>query len=71
MTKKPPALKSDFALLDVKGGRGALFKALGYTRKDGPMLIPVTITGYLVGAWGSDDGTSQEFEVQVTGVKTP
>ncbi len=70
-TKKRPALKSDFALLDVKQGRGALFKALGYTGRSDAAPIPVTITGFLVGAWGDDDGVSREFEVEVTGVQIP
>ena len=68
-TRKPPVLKSSFALLDVKQGRGPLFKALGYTGRSGAAPVPVTITGYLVGAWGQDDGTSREFEVEVTGVQ--
>ncbi len=62
-------IKSDFALLDVMTGRARLLKKLGYTGQQAGVSIPVTITGYLIGAWGSDDGTSQEFEVKVTGVK--
>ena len=68
-----PTIKSDFALLDVKRGRGALFKALGHTGRKpgtGAAPIPVTITGFILGAWGNDDGTSREFEIQVTGVST-
>lgn len=68
-TKKPPVIKSGFALLDVKQGRGPLFKALGYTGRSGAAPIPVTITGFIVGAWGEDDGTSREFEIEVTEVK--
>jgi hypothetical protein len=68
-TKKPTVLKSSFAILDVKQGRGPLFKSLGFPRKDGPAPIPVTITGFIVGAWGEDDGTSREFEVDVSGVQ--
>ena len=64
-----PLVSSDLALIDVKIGRGKLFKALGYPRIDSPSPIPVTITGYIVGAYGADDGTSQTFEVKVTGVK--
>jgi hypothetical protein len=64
-----PLVSSDLALIDVKIGRGKLFKALGYPRIDSPAPIPVTITGYIVGAYGADDGTSQTFEVKVTGVK--
>lgn len=59
-------LTSDFALLDVKKGRKDLFKKLGYSgRQEPPARVPITITGYLVGAWGGDDGVSQEFEVEV------
>ena len=68
-TTKAPAIKSDFALLDVKGGRKALFKALGFTGRSDAAPIPVTITAEIVGAWGTDDGTSQEFELRVTGVQ--
>jgi hypothetical protein len=70
-TTKVPALKSGFALLDVKGGRKALFKALGYTgRSNDAAPIPVTITGFIVGAWGDDDGVSREFEIDVRKVET-
>lgn len=66
-----PEIKSEFALLDVKKGRGALFKALGYTgRRKDISPIPVTITGFIIGAWGKDDGVSREFEIEVTDVVT-
>jgi hypothetical protein len=52
-TIKTPKIKSDFALLDVKRGRGALFKALGYTDRSDAAPIPVIITGDLAGAWGA------------------
>lgn len=69
MTKRV-IIKSDFALLDVKGGRSALFKALGFTgRFDGAEPIPITITGRILGAWGQYDGTSQEFEIEVEKVE--
>ena len=65
---KPLTIKSDFAILDVKAGRGALFKRVG--RQPAPEnRVPVTITGFIKYAWGTDDGTSQEFSVLVTGVK--
>jgi hypothetical protein len=67
---KVPTLKSGFALLDVKSGRKALFKALGYTGRSGAAPIPVTITGFIVGAWGDDDGNSREFEIDVRKVET-
>jgi hypothetical protein len=69
-TTKVPALKSSFALLDVKGGRKALFKALGYTNRSAAAPIPVTITGFIVGAWGDDDGVSREFQIDVREVRT-
>ncbi len=68
---KKPTIKSDFALLDVKRGRGALFKAVGYTGRRDTSPIPIVITGEIVGAWGEDDGTSREFEVRVISVVTP
>ena len=47
-----------------------MFRALGCTGRGGEASpIPVIITGEIVGAWGESDGTSQEFEVRVTGVK--
>lgn len=68
------AIKSDFAILDVKAGRAALAKHF----KDRPRLgecppklrIPVTITGYIDDIHGSDDGVSREFSVTVQSVKT-
>jgi hypothetical protein len=68
--RKLPEIKSDFALLDVKRGRRVLFKALGFTgRRKDTEPIPVTITGRIIGAWGKDDGTSQEFEIEVATVE--
>ena len=62
-------LKSSFALLDVKQGRKTLFKALGYAGRTEATPIPVMITGFIVGAWGDDDGESREFEIDVSEVK--
>jgi hypothetical protein len=56
--------KSDFALLDVKAGRAALAKRIAKGTR-----IPVIIHGTITGQWGRDDGTSIEFEVDVTKVK--
>ena len=62
-------IKSTFAILDVKLGRITLAKRfkgkknLVATPED--LRVPVTITGYIAGPWGKDDGTSQEFEVVV------
>jgi len=65
-------MKSDFAILDVKAGRKGLAKHFVKRPRSGPcpreLRIPVTITGYIVGQWGRDDGTSIEFEVEVTSV---
>lgn len=60
-------IKSDTAILDVTKGRKALYRHVGDTPRgpEYPNRIPVTITGYIVGAWGHDDGTSREFQVQV------
>jgi hypothetical protein len=53
---------STFAILDVKRGRATLRNLVkGHKHK-----IPVTIEGYITGDWSGDDGTSIEFEVQVT-----
>lgn len=64
-------MKSDFALLDVKTGRGALNKhfAKAPRGRECPvaMRVPVTITGYIDGIWGSGDGV---FSVTVESVKT-
>lgn len=64
-------LTSDFAILDVKNGRNKLLKRVqgegfGPTGRPTGARIPVTITGFIVGAYGGDDGTSREFEVEVT-----
>ena len=65
-------ISSDFALLDVKKGRKKLFKHLGFTpygpNPNGDKRIPVTITGYIVGAWGEDDGVIREFQIDVTDI---
>lgn len=65
-------LESSLAILDVKKGRKKLFKLLGFTpngpRPNEDNRVPVTITGFIVGAHGGDDGTSREFQVEVTGL---
>lgn len=64
-------LKSDFAILDVKAGRSALFKhftrRLGKGERREP--VPVTITGFIDDIHGNDDGVSREFSVHVTKVE--
>lgn len=56
-----PTFISDFAILDVKRGRAAMRALVDAGRR-----IPVTITGYVDHTHSRDDGTSQEFSVQVT-----
>lgn len=66
------AIKSNFAILDVKSGRKSLKKLFYKTDSFGqvlPVRIPVTIKGYIDGVWGDDDGISQEFSVSVQSVK--
>jgi len=66
-------LVSTFAILDVKKGRKKLNKRL----IDRPLFqpcpeelrVPVTVTGYISGVWGNDDGESQEFEMEVENVE--
>jgi hypothetical protein len=53
---------SNFAILDVKRGRATLRNLV----KDHKHKIPVTLTGYITGDRSGDDGTSIEFEIQVT-----
>lgn len=64
-------LYSDFALLDVKHGRKKLDKLIdkGGKGHDLPAPVKVVIYGELTGRHGEDDGTSQEFTVQVTKVE--
>lgn len=70
---KLPRIKSTFAILDVKAGRKQLAEHFKDAPRLGPtprrFLIPVTITGYLEGTWSHDDGVSQEFSIDVKGVK--
>jgi hypothetical protein len=67
-------IKSTFAILDVKAGRSALNKHFAKRPRLGEcppaMRVPVTITGYIDGVWGCDDGVSREFCVTVQSVKT-
>lgn len=61
---KLPKIQSDFALLDVKRGRKALARHLA---KHGPQEVVVKMT--LRRVWGNDDGTSIEFQADVTDVR--
>lgn len=67
-------IKSDFAILDVKAGRAALNKHFSDRPRLGQcphkMRVPVTITGYIDGVHGDDDGVSREFCIVVQSVKT-
>lgn len=62
-------LSSKYALLVIENGRKDLEKhfakrpPLGKCPEE--LKIPVTITGYINGVWGDDDGISQEFSVEV------
>lgn len=60
------AIKSDFAILDVKGGRTDLEQRF---REEPGLRIPVVIYGYIDGIHGNDDGVSREFNVQVQYVR--
>ena len=62
---KPPKIKTEFAIVDVKLGRQALDKLVG----DHKVKIPITLRGFLVGSWSGDDGVSMEFEIAVTDPK--
>jgi hypothetical protein len=64
---------SDFAILDVRKGRKLLAKHFESRPRLGKcpkaLRIPVVIRGYIDCVNGSDDGTSQEFAVTVTGLE--
>ena len=59
--------------MDVKRGRATLAHWFAGCPKIGPcppeFRIPVTITGYIDGVIGGDDGVSQEFSVRVVELK--
>lgn len=58
-------IKSDFAILDVKKGRKRLRK---HFELCGPP-IKINLAAEIVGTWGGDDGTSQEFELRIITVQ--
>lgn len=62
---KTPKTKTNFALVDVKSGRGALDKIV----RDHEYKLPITLKGYITGTWSGDDGVSMEFEIDVTNHK--
>jgi len=57
-------------MLDVTVGRSKLAKWFAGAPRLGPTppeyRIPVTIKAEVVGIWGGDDGTSQEFDLEVS-----
>ncbi len=63
---------SGFAILDVTKGRKKLAKHFAARPPMGEcpeaLRLPITITGYISGVHGRDDGVSQEFSVVVEGV---
>ena len=60
-------ITSNSLILDVKRGRNKLLKTVGWDSNEGK-CVPVTITGYIVSAYGNDDGVSREFSVEVDSV---
>ena len=63
-------LKIKHAVVDITTGRKEFSKRFAERPHFGPcpeqMRVPITITGYIDGIFGDDDGTSQEFTVCVT-----
>lgn len=66
--KPPKRLKSEFAIIDVKGQQR--HKLAEYFEKGGKR-IPVTLHGWIEGRWGGDDGISIEFEMKIRKVELP
>lgn len=62
---KPPKIKSTYAIVDVMKGRKALARHIA---KHGP--VRVTIVAELTEPYGSDDGTSIEFNANVISLTT-
>jgi hypothetical protein len=64
-----PNITSDYAILDVKKGRGALTKHFAKRPRLGEcppeFRVPVVITGYIEDVYSTDDGVSREFSVTV------
>lgn len=58
-----PSFTSDFALIDVKKGRKALAR---YLAKHGPLRATITVE--ITDPFGSDDGTSIEFNANVLSI---
>ncbi|WP_420140190.1 hypothetical protein [Sphingomonas sp.] len=64
MSKAPPKFHCHYGMLDVEKGRKALSRHL---KKHGH--VPVTIHAVLTEPFGSDDGVSIEFMMDVREVK--
>lgn len=64
----PKRLKSEFALLDVKGPQR--FKLKEYFEKGGKR-VPVVLHGWIEEPWSGDDGISIEFGVKIRKVELP
>ncbi len=64
MTKTVLKLESGLAILDVKGGRRSVNGQLKLGN-----AIDVVIRGKIVAEWGTDDGSSQEFQVEVSSIE--
>ncbi len=61
--KYAPRISSDFAILDVKGGRKALDKAMMHSQG---VRYKIIIEAEFDNTWSGDDGVSQEFALNVT-----
>ena len=62
-------LSSNFVLIDIENGRKALAKHFAKRPFMGKcpekLKVPVTITGYIDDVWGSNNGVSQKFSIEV------
>lgn len=61
---KAPKISSSYAIIDVEKGRKALEK---YLRENGKLRV--TIEAVLTDPFGSDDGTSIEFNADVLSIE--
>jgi hypothetical protein len=60
-------IRATTAIVEVKDGRRELYSAVGMAGVDG--RIPITISGYVIGAWGPDDGNARDFYIAVETAK--
>ena len=61
MASEKTKTKIQFALVSIRDGRAGIRKRLAAGEQ--PVI---TITGRLVSTWSRDDGTDQEFAIDVT-----